>query len=235
MEELAKMSLKQLKEVEDFEVSNEFGKVRFLDKTDVACVDLEDIITIKHRSVEVYDDTRHSGINKPPVGQKLNKPALITIKQIFPKKNATAAQKEASLKAALAQDPEGAEHLSYDANTGVWEFKVQHFTKWGADDSDEDEDQDDSIEPNQKQPVQEESKQSAFLAVLQATQGAPFKAPFESVKVAKKEDDADMEFSQVAQAPISVYQQPPRFPNKRRHLDSGSERGSITISVALSE
>ncbi len=72
-------------------VWNEFGSVSFLDKTDVTGTDFADIITIKKNEVEVYDDERHTGINKPPVGQKLNKPAIISLNNIFPKAGRTGA------------------------------------------------------------------------------------------------------------------------------------------------
>ena len=41
------------------------------------------------------------------------------------------------------------QHLSYDADRGVWEFKVMHFTKWGDSDDEEDE-----KEAEQPVPVQ---------------------------------------------------------------------------------
>ena len=141
MVDLANMTVEQLKNVSDLKIWNEFGSVSFIDKTDVTGVDLSDIITIKKSELEVYDDERHTGLNKPPVGQKLNKPAIITLYQLFPKVGRTAAQKEASLRNKLARDPDGAQHLSYDGQTGVWEFKVLHFTKWGADASDDEDEQ----------------------------------------------------------------------------------------------
>ena len=91
---------------------------------------------------EVYDDERHIGeIAKPPVGQKLNKPAVIKLNNMKPRANQTVAAKEQALKRALAKDPDGAQHISYDSYSFVWEFKVEHFTKWGADDDDDEDEQ----------------------------------------------------------------------------------------------
>ena len=81
------MSVDQLRQVSDFRVWNEHGSVEFLGQTDVTGVDLGDVITIVKSSAEVYDDERHVAANaKPPVGQKLNKPALITLRNIKPKR-----------------------------------------------------------------------------------------------------------------------------------------------------
>lgn len=52
-------------------------------------------------------------------------------------------QKEKNLIARLSKHPEaGAQHLSYDGEKGIWEFRVPHFTKWGeGEDSDEEEEE----------------------------------------------------------------------------------------------
>ena len=90
MAELSKMTIAQLQNVENFKVSNEFGSVEFHGKADVSAVDLADIVTIVRGSVEVYDDDVAHKFTKPPVGQKLNRPATITLKQVKVRKGETA-------------------------------------------------------------------------------------------------------------------------------------------------
>lgn len=90
---LARMSLKELKEVENFKVENEHGSVEWTGKTDLTGVDLADTITIRPKEAEVYDDERHIH-SKPAVGQKLNKTAIITLNNFKPKKSQTATHKE---------------------------------------------------------------------------------------------------------------------------------------------
>ena len=80
---LHRMTLANLQAVENFKVWNEFGSVEFHDKTDLTCVDIADVITIVQGSVEVYDKERH-GEAYPEVGQKLNRPATITLNNIKP-------------------------------------------------------------------------------------------------------------------------------------------------------
>jgi hypothetical protein len=46
MEDLRKMTVKELENVEDFTVSNSFGSIFWPGKTDVTRVNLADIITI---------------------------------------------------------------------------------------------------------------------------------------------------------------------------------------------
>jgi hypothetical protein len=50
------MTTDELKNVENFTISNEFGSIKFLGKTDVTCVDLAKIVTINHNTAEVYND-----------------------------------------------------------------------------------------------------------------------------------------------------------------------------------
>ncbi len=48
-------------------------------------IDLADIVTIEHMGVEVYDEQRHKPY--PRRGEKLNKPAIITLNNIEAPKN----------------------------------------------------------------------------------------------------------------------------------------------------
>ena len=146
MMELENMTQDQLEHVSGFRIWNQFGEVAFYGDTDLTGVDLADIVTIRMRDVEVYDDEKHR-FSKPRVGEKLNRPALITIRNMKPnqKKNQTAAAKEQALIQALKKadpnDPAPAEHIGYDAVKGIWEFRVQHFTRWGQDESDDEDEE----------------------------------------------------------------------------------------------
>jgi hypothetical protein len=64
----------------NFSISNTFGLIEFPGETDLANVDLADVVTIELGGVEVYDDKRH--VPYPKVGQKLNRPARITLFQV---------------------------------------------------------------------------------------------------------------------------------------------------------
>ena len=74
---LKKLSIKELKAVNNFKIYNKYGSIEFFGATDITELNFAHLVTINQKSVEVYPiDTEH---NKPPIGQKLNKPALITL------------------------------------------------------------------------------------------------------------------------------------------------------------
>lgn len=95
------MTVDELKKVQYFTIENKYGKIHYPQPVDLTEVDLADIITITKGSAEVYDDQRHAAI-KPPVGQKLNNCAIITLYDIMPKKNQSIEDKIKSLKQGLA-------------------------------------------------------------------------------------------------------------------------------------
>lgn len=64
-------------------------------------VDLADIIDIGEMYAEAYND-ENVNTRKPPVGQKLNKPALITLKNVYLESGRNLVEKEMQLKQALA-------------------------------------------------------------------------------------------------------------------------------------
>ena len=264
MLELESMTQDQLEHVPGFRIWNQFGEVAFYGDTDLTGVDLADIVTIRMRDVEVYDDEKHR-FTKPRVGQKLNRPALITIKNMKPnqKKNQTAAQKEQALIQALKKadpnDPAPAEHIGYDAVKGIWEFRVQHFTRWGQDESDDEDDEEVEAPEvaNNAQAAQnkraEEHKATAFQQVpsaAQAAKPAAFTAQFESQpreQASRADQDYDMEVSQAAGGvpqqlngsaaapPYASFVASQRFPGKRLHVESASERDSEVIDAPMSE
>jgi hypothetical protein len=49
------MSARELREVDNFEISNDFGKVLFFGATDLTGVDLGQEVTIRQGCVEVYE------------------------------------------------------------------------------------------------------------------------------------------------------------------------------------
>jgi len=71
--ELAKYSYETLREIESFCIFNDEGMIEFEGLTDVTFVNMDDIVDISH-VIEVYPDENE----KPKIGQKLNKPAILT-------------------------------------------------------------------------------------------------------------------------------------------------------------
>ncbi|GKV04083.1 hypothetical protein SLEP1_g16291 [Rubroshorea leprosula] len=128
--------------VKDFVVGRHgFGSIKFLGETDVRRLDLESLIQFNNREVIVYmDDSK-----KPPVGQGLNKPAVVTLLNIkcFDKKTGrqyTEGPKAEKYKEMLKRKTEdqGAEFVSYDPVKGEWKFRVNHFSRYKLVDEEDD-------------------------------------------------------------------------------------------------
>ncbi|CAM6098075.1 unnamed protein product [Calypogeia fissa] len=129
--------------VHDFVVGRRgYGSVKFLGDTDVRRLDLEGIIQFNKCEVLVYMDES----KKPPAGQGLNKPAevtLLNVKSVDKKtgQHFTEGPEIEKFEKRLKRKTEeqGAEFISFDAVKGEWKFQVKHFSRYGLDDSDEEE------------------------------------------------------------------------------------------------
>ncbi|KAG8317855.1 Nuclear pore complex protein Nup98-Nup96 [Homalodisca vitripennis] len=130
--------------VDNFTVGRyNYGNIFFPDSFDVSGLNLDEIVHFRHKEVTVYPDDR----NKPPLGEGLNRPAQVTLDRVWP------VDKKAK---ELTSDPEYLEQMNYESTlrhacvkmnarfkeyrpqTGSWVFKVDHFSKYGLSDSDED-------------------------------------------------------------------------------------------------
>ena len=143
LEELAAMSEADLASVLRFSVSRPgYGKVEWEGAVDVRGADLDRIVIIDSKDVSVYEKDEAED-TKPDEGSKLNRPAKITFYQVFHKKGTEASTEE---KEAFATKIEkttrkiGAEFISYNAETGVWCIKVQHFSRYRFQDDESDDD-----------------------------------------------------------------------------------------------
>ncbi|XP_055893194.1 nuclear pore complex protein Nup98-Nup96-like isoform X2 [Biomphalaria glabrata] len=132
--------------VDNFTVGREgYGTIFFPGETNVAGMNLDEIIHFRRKEVVVYPDDD----KKPPLGQGLNKKAEITLDFVWPTDRSTRkpinsperlkminyAHKLEETTAKL-----GAKFIDYRPETGSWVFQVYHFSKYGLlDDSDEDE------------------------------------------------------------------------------------------------
>lgn len=142
-----------MKKVSDFKIESSSGSIEFIGETDLTFVDLADAVTIANKSAEVYDDEK-MGDKKPQVGQKLNRPSIISLYNVKPRAKQTPADKERELR--LKMDKiDGANFLSYDQTDFVWCFKVDHFTKYGEDDDD---DNDSPTQQSEESKTQQQAK-----------------------------------------------------------------------------
>ncbi|XP_066985536.1 nuclear pore complex protein Nup98-Nup96 isoform X4 [Macrobrachium rosenbergii] len=143
-----------------------YGNVCFLGVTDVTGLDFDSLVSIYRKQVEVYPE----GTQKPPEGQELNKPAIITLDCVWPVDKTTRQ---------LIKSPErlqtmGWSHylerqcvkmdtnfIEYRPVTGSWVFKVKHFSKYGL--QEENEEEMDTLPAGGAPPAQTTSK--SFVTV----------------------------------------------------------------------
>ena len=145
--DLEVMSEADLAAVYDFKVERPgYGSVAWDGAVDVRDIDLDSVVIIEKKNVSVYDDAELSG-EKPKQGAKLNRPAVITMHDIFPKdgpSSSTEAKEKLKRKIEKTTTKMEAELLSFDADNGIWQFRVGHFSRYGLDE-DSDEDSDDGV------------------------------------------------------------------------------------------
>ncbi|CAF0852273.1 unnamed protein product [Brachionus calyciflorus] len=131
--------------VDNFAIGRvDYGCITYPGLTNLKNMNLDEIIHIRRKEVHVYpDDTK-----KPAVGQGLNKPAEVTLHRIWPSDKQTRMpitdpnriiNMGYNKKIEKATIEMGAQFIDYDPVTGSWTFKVKHFSKYGLDDSDDEE------------------------------------------------------------------------------------------------
>ncbi|GAO18625.1 hypothetical protein UVI_02062170 [Ustilaginoidea virens] len=141
-EELQNMNRMQRLRVDNFTVGRDHvGYIKFKVPVDMSNIELDDIcggiIQLDPRSATVYPVQA----KKPPVGKGLNVPAQISLEQSWPrgdrdKRNTSDPKRVNKHVERLKRIPDTV-FESYDKETGVWTFGVEHFTTYGLDDSDE--------------------------------------------------------------------------------------------------
>ena len=144
--------------VENFAIGRvDYGCITFPGLTNLANFNLDEIVHIRRKEVHVYPDESR----KPPVGLGLNKSAEITLHRIWPTdKHTKMPILDANViinmgydkKIEKATNEMGAQFVDYDPVTGSWTFKVKHFSKYGLQDSD-DEDGEVTVQQQQQQQV----------------------------------------------------------------------------------
>lgn len=148
---LKKMSVKELSQVRNFSVYRpNIGRIEWEGETDVRGLDLDLIVNIEKRGVEVYD-SEEAALIKPEVGFGLNKTAVIYLSNIAPPEGSSDLKKSQFLdKLKKICEKSGSEFVDYDASSGEWIFRVEHFSRYGLDDSD---DEDEPEVTEQRLPV----------------------------------------------------------------------------------
>ncbi|KAI8431605.1 hypothetical protein MSG28_016094 [Choristoneura fumiferana] len=119
-----------------------YGNVFYDCEVDVAGLDLDALVHFLNKEVIVYPEDA----DKPPVGAALNRRAVVTLDRIWPR-DKTEKGPITDPDRLLTMDYEGklrrvcdkhdTKFIEYRPQTGSWVFRVEHFSKYGLTDSDD--------------------------------------------------------------------------------------------------
>merc|ERR1711953_1492299 len=121
--ELKSYTDKELSQVRKFRIAHpDVGAIEFLEPVDCRNIDFGEIVIFKKASLHLYP----RNVDLPPVGKGLNHKAKISLYNVWPKKNKDNPSKLRKWEKKL-QSQEGRDFVSFDRESGTWEFIVQHF------------------------------------------------------------------------------------------------------------
>ncbi|XP_062423496.1 nuclear pore complex protein Nup98-Nup96 isoform X5 [Rhea pennata] len=133
--------------VTDFTIGRKgYGSIYFEGEVNLTNLNLDDIVHIRRKEVIVYPDDER----KPPVGEGLNRRAEVTLDGVWPtdktsrcliKSPERLAEMNYEGRLESVSRKQGARFKEYRPETGSWVFKVAHFSKYGLQDSDEEEEE----------------------------------------------------------------------------------------------
>ncbi|KAF2471836.1 uncharacterized protein BDR25DRAFT_303231 [Lindgomyces ingoldianus] len=164
LNELKKMSRKQLESVPNFVVGRQnIGRIEFNQgqPVDLSGVDLDklfgDIVQLTARNATVYGET--ASVPKPALGTGLNKPSRIVLGNSWPRGYHRSKRDPDKLKCQKhierLKRVAGTNYEQYVKETGEWIFTVPHFSSYGLnyDDYTDDDDEDEEMESSELSPA----------------------------------------------------------------------------------
>ncbi|XP_022714749.1 nuclear pore complex protein NUP96-like isoform X2 [Durio zibethinus] len=111
-----------------------YGCVKFFGTTDVRGLDLDQIVKFRRHEVIVYEDER----NKPMVGQGLNKTAKVTLRLKIENIDLEKQEVDGIVKKLReSMRRQGAQFITFDPANGEWKFLVDHFSRFGLSEDEE--------------------------------------------------------------------------------------------------
>ena len=123
--EMARMSEQELSQVTDFRIENEHGSITFTGNTDLRGLDLDELVEITRGAVTVYPPHVEDRGGKPPVGQGLNKKAIIRLKNcVKPRKDFESYRQRVKN---FTETKLNGKLLELNPEAGEWVFMVKNF------------------------------------------------------------------------------------------------------------
>ena len=188
-EEINNMNRVQRQKV-DLTVGREnVGSIHFLVPVDLNTVEFENlfdnIVVLEPRSATVYP----VAAKKPIVGKGLNVPAEISLEHSYPRGGfATTGRKLSRHVERLKTAIPDTTFIGYDVDTGVWTFRVDHFTTYGLDDDEEEDEMTDGEPSSAHLPYSSATKHSLDSPAVDPDDTFEFKRSKRAVPGAFDED-----------------------------------------------
>jgi len=125
MPRISRMTADELRNIENFVIFNEYVRVVFDGVTDVTGLNLDEVVQLKHRSIEIYPE--NGAITIPQVGSGLNKAATIEFYQWSVPKKYQNDLRSYDIKLQNWARSIGAQFVSFDSAQGVVCIRVENF------------------------------------------------------------------------------------------------------------
>lgn len=135
-----------------------YGNVYFDEEIDVTGLNLDEICHFRFKEISLYQDDD----NKPPIGTELNRKAQVTLDQVWPfdktrhepikdPERLELMNYEAKLRRSC--NSRNAKFLEYRVESGSCVFKVDHFSKYTLDDSDDEDEVEPRVDPKKAKMI----------------------------------------------------------------------------------
>ncbi|XP_023394778.1 nuclear pore complex protein Nup98-Nup96 isoform X5 [Loxodonta africana] len=197
--------------VSDFTIGRKgYGSIYFEGEVNLTNLNLDDIVHIRRKEVIVYlDDSQ-----KPPVGEGLNRKAEVTLDGVWPTdKTSRCLIKSPDRLADINYEgrleevsrKQGARFKEYRPETGSWVFKVSHFSKYGLQDSDEEEEERPSKTSTKKlktAPVPPAGQTPPFQMALNGKPAPPPQSQSPEVEQLGRVVELDSDMVDITQEPV---------------------------------
>ncbi|XP_036715493.1 nuclear pore complex protein Nup98-Nup96 isoform X7 [Balaenoptera musculus] len=197
--------------VSDFTIGRKgYGSIYFEGDVNLTNLNLDDIVHIRRKEVIVYLDDNQ----KPPVGEGLNRKAEVTLDGVWPTDKTSRClikspdrladiNYEGRLEAVSRK--QGAQFKEYRPETGSWVFKVSHFSKYGLQDSDEEEEERPSKTSTKKlktAPLPPAGQATPFQMALNGKPAAPPQSQSPEVEQLGRVVELDSDMVDITQEPV---------------------------------
>lgn len=170
-----------------------YGSVYFKEQIDVAGLNIDELVHFRHKEIVIYPDDE----DKPPVGTELNRKAQVTLDQVWPhdktlhepikdRERLEAMDFEGKLRAVC--DKHDTKFVEYRPETGSWVFRVNHFSKYGLSDSD---DEEQPVDPKKAKLIVPGNEAIGASATTGAIPKQPIVKPTEN---SKAQEEMEYEF-----------------------------------------